>query len=78
MENKESNNNKVTRRDILKGLATVPVLGAFGYGMYKKWNLDRLRHNSIAQELGLSFSDDDEAQSPVVSDGKTIRLGIIG
>ena len=30
------NKEKLSRRDALKGLATLPVLGAFAYGWYKK------------------------------------------
>lgn len=76
-ENKDLNPNKINRRDVLKGLATLPVVGAFGYGAYKKWNHDRIKRNTITQELGLDFSDE-PAAIPVAADGKTIRLGIIG
>ncbi len=34
--NKSDKSSHISRRDILKGLATVPVLGAFAYGWYKK------------------------------------------
>ncbi|HKM92462.1 MAG TPA: Gfo/Idh/MocA family oxidoreductase [Prolixibacteraceae bacterium] len=79
MDKDKSNNKNVSRRDVLKGLATVPVLGAFGYGAYKKWNSERLRRSSISNELGLNFGDDTLPDKPERStDGTTIRVGIIG
>lgn len=74
----ENNNPKpasVTRRDIIKGFATVPVLGAFAYGFYRKRKFDRQIRNSILEELNLAESVEPE-NIPV--SGKTIRLGIIG
>lgn len=76
-EKKENTPNRINRRDALKSFATLPVLGAFGYGMYKKWNADRLKKNTITRELGLDFSSK-EIVPPVVSSGKILRLGIIG
>jgi hypothetical protein len=39
----------VGRRDILKGLATVPVLGAFAYAAYRKNRLDKIiQANSVS------------------------------
>jgi predicted dehydrogenase len=67
----------INRRELLKGMATLPVLGAFGYGLYRKWNTDRVRRNSITQELGLDFSEQPQPIAPK-SDGKTLRIGIIG
>jgi predicted dehydrogenase len=72
----QNQKSKLTRRDALKGLATVPALGAFGYGIYKKWNAERIKKSSIIRELGLDF---DEGKVPETSgNGKTLRLGIIG
>lgn len=33
------------RRNFLKSLATVPLLGAMAYGVYKKVNRERVRRN---------------------------------
>lgn len=63
------------RRDTLKALATVPVLGAMAYGVYKK------RKNEVAQHSAAKmfhFKSDIKPLSPLVADGKKIRLGIIG
>jgi len=67
----------INRRDLLKGMATLPVLGAFGIGLYCKWNTDRIRRNSITQELGLDFGESTHVIAPK-SPGKTLRVGIIG
>lgn len=78
MDKKKPSEQNISRRDVLKGFATLPVLGAFGYGVFKKWNTDRLRRNTISQELGLSFSGKEDHHQFDSSTGKTIRLGIIG
>ncbi|OQB29747.1 MAG: Glucose--fructose oxidoreductase precursor [Bacteroidetes bacterium ADurb.Bin174] len=79
-ESKQNIDNQVTqpeskgRRDTLKTLATVPVLGAMAYGVYKKKK--REHSNKVSSAL---FSFD---AAPTIMeqqpDGKTIRLGIIG
>ncbi len=68
---------RLTRRDLLKSLATVPVLGAFAYGYFKKRKYDRMLNSRILEELGMDQETPPESQ-PVSSGGKPIRLGIIG
>lgn len=62
------------RREALKTLATVPVIGAMAYGLYRKYQKDRF--NKIAGNL---FNVD---PAPVAErktvDGKVLRIGIIG
>ena len=89
--NQESNNtneqlntetvNKwnIGRRDILKGLATIPVFGVFFYKLLKKKSIDDFKKKEILAELGL------EKKAPAVlpqttmkKSGELIRLGIIG
>jgi predicted dehydrogenase len=74
-ENGEKN-TKIGRRDLLKGLATLPVLGAFAYGVYKKKKFDRIVNNNLKQAVDLS------SESPVTFQTQlktpTLRLGIIG
>ena len=71
-----TNNTTISRRDIIKGLATVPVVGAFFYGWYKKRKLETLLRDAIREEITL------DNENPVfhrkVSTEKQIRLGIIG
>ncbi|GAP67881.1 predicted dehydrogenase [Bacteroidales bacterium 6E] len=71
----QNGGNPVNRRDVLKGLATVPVLGAVAYGLYKKKSYDRYLKNAITEELNMSV---DEPAAPVKSEGKEIRVGLIG
>jgi predicted dehydrogenase len=78
MNNNDNSQSGINRRDLLKGMATLPVVGAFGYGLYRKWNSDRLKKSNIAHELGLDFGSDAKPISATKSDGKTIRVGIIG
>ncbi len=63
------------RRDAIKTLITVPVLGALAYGVYKKQKYNRtLRDVSDV----FSLSNENPSIAPLQSDGKQIRLGIIG
>jgi predicted dehydrogenase len=74
----EENNQKgkgLSRRDVVKGLVTVPVLGAVAYGIYKKRNYDRFLKSSITDELNMSH--DEPVETPV-SGGRLVRLGLIG
>ena len=79
MSDSDINNNEssgISRRDIVKGLATVPVLGAFAYAFYRKRKYTRQIKNSILENINLSV---DEQEVTETSDaGEKIRLGIIG
>jgi len=71
--------NGINRRDILKGLATLPIFGAFVYGLWKKLAFDRHKKNEILSELGIK--DATPASHPKINLKKSselIRLGIIG
>lgn len=73
----EENNKKgVSRRDVLKSLATVPVLGVLAYGVYKKTKYDHYLNTNIANELGMS--DNEPVAERQVAKGKEIRIGLIG
>ena len=59
------------RRNALKALATIPVLGALGYGVYKKQTYDKK-----SKSLGSAFKFDKEHYMiPAQPDGKKIRIG---
>jgi len=77
-ENNKGNNSRgrFSRRELLKSLATIPVLGAFAYGFYKKTNYDRLLNSSILDELGMNQAS--SLHSEPITKGKKIRIGIIG
>ncbi len=83
-EDKTNNQNKKPnsalpesqgRRNTIKALATVPVLGALAYGVYAKQKHDKTMHD-VSDVFKLS------SERPGIADlqpnGKQIRLGIIG
>ena len=79
MADKENNNSEknISRRDILKGIATTPILGVFAYDFYKRKTLENLKNKAVNFNLGIS----DENPKPQVvnsSDGELVRIGIIG
>jgi len=63
------------RRDALKAMVTVPVLGAMAYGVYQKKKLESTNRN--AAEM-FRFKSNIAPYSPTFSDAQVIRLGIIG
>ncbi len=67
---------KINRREIIKGLATVPVLGALAYAWYRKTRIDRMVKNAIQQEISLNYTN--PLIERAVSQERQIRLGIIG
>jgi predicted dehydrogenase len=69
----------IGRRDLLKALASVPVLGVFFAGWYKKRLEEEVRREVIMAELGITegapaFIPEAISRSP----GDRIRVGIIG
>lgn len=75
-ENKGNQPKSIARRDVLKGLATLPLLGAFAYGVYRKKKYDQLLSDNLKKAIDLSL------EAPVVFQTQhkdpVIRLGIIG
>ena len=73
-ENKSVEN--AGRREIIKALGTIPVLGVFFYKLFKKHALEDIRNTSVMEELG------ELKKAPAVitskEPGKLLRLGIIG
>ncbi|MDD4650279.1 MAG: Gfo/Idh/MocA family oxidoreductase [Desulfoplanes sp.] len=63
------------RRDTLKALVAVPVLGAMAYGVYQKKKKELT--NRDAAEM-FRIKSDAAPYSPTLSDATIIRLGIIG
>lgn len=76
-DNKTMQNKEVSqgRRDALKVIATVPILGAMAYGVYKKKKAENSNRN--AAEM-FRFGSETASYSPTPSDAGVIRLGIIG
>src|SRR5690554_8032931 len=75
---RESQNKKQFshgRREAIKALATVPVLGAMAYGVYRK-RKQEMRNLTSADMF--HFKSEVAPLSPLSADGRIIRLGIIG
>jgi len=67
------------RRDILKGLATIPVFGPFLYAFLKKKLSDDFKKKEILAEMGISKKAPAVLPQPVLKKPRElIRLGIIG
>src|SRR5690554_3232384 len=71
------NDKKISqgRRDVLKAMATVPVLGAMAYGVYKKRKAEAV--NRDADQM-FRFRSDIAPYQGTPSDAGIIRVGIIG
>src|SRR6056297_3056653 len=76
-KNKTANKKGLSRRDVLRSLATLPVLGAFAYGVFRKQRYKNFLRQNILQETSMSHN----TPSPVYfgkATGEKLRLGIIG
>ena len=75
-ENSNQQNNDMERRELLKGLATVPVLGLFLVNLWQKLRRDTLKKSNILSNLV------QEKSAPAVvkdlSDSRHLNIGIIG
>ncbi len=77
---KESKSDKtksqtIGRRDLIKGLATVPVLGAFSYAWLNKTNIDAKIRKQMREVVTLNAQPVDLAPAAT---GDPIRVGLIG
>jgi hypothetical protein len=70
------NGFNIKRRDLLKGLATIPVLGAMAWGQSKKENYKQELSREIKDIVGMSY--DTIPEPAAVDRSQKIRLGIIG
>jgi predicted dehydrogenase len=84
-ENKSISHDKpgkggIKRRDILKGLATLPIFGGFIYSFIVKRSKDADKKQAILEELGIAEKPAAPAviTTPPAKVGERIRLGIIG
>ena len=73
--NKKDTTDNV-RRELLKGLATIPILGIFIINILEKWRRDKLKKSNIMAD----FVQEKEAPSIIsnLSNSKHLKLGIIG
>lgn len=75
MEKEKKNPKKIARRDVVKSLATVPLLGALAYGALKSRKLT-LQNRDISDVFHISSTDAVYLQPK--PDGQQIRLGVVG
>ena len=67
------------RRDVLKALSSLPVLGAFFYGLAKKRSWDAERKKNLLEELGLEEEwDSGHTRPSLKKPEELLRIGIIG
>jgi predicted dehydrogenase len=67
------------RRDVLKALSSLPVLGAFFYGLVRKRTWDAERKKSLLKDLGLEREWETGKTKPSFKKpGELVRIGIIG
>jgi predicted dehydrogenase len=71
-----TSSQNIGRRDIIKGLATIPVLGAFSYAWFRKSNIDATFRKQMREVVNLTAQPVDLA--PSVKDGNPIRVGLVG
>lgn len=72
-EENNKNEKKFNRRDIVKGLATLPVIGVIGYGLWQ----GKQKYNQLNQKLLEDLNIVMPAEFGAV-EGKKIRIGIVG
>lgn len=75
-DNKNDKVSRLSRREVLAGLATVPVLGAFAYAYLRKRRYDKLLRDNILRSIDIPADSSSQELIPV--SGKRLRLGIIG
>jgi predicted dehydrogenase len=69
----------MNRRDLVKALATVPLVGALGYEALRNRGLEQAKREAIAAELGVELESPAFLEEAISRDRQqTIRIGIIG
>lgn len=76
--NEQDSKRNISRRDVLKGLATLPVVGAFAYGVWKKKQRDHYLKSNLLEELKIDYKTPPLPKLKVQPQDKPLRLGFIG
>ncbi len=78
-ESKEGQKNQISRREVFKGLAAVPLLGVFSYDFWRRKTLEKAKRKITQLDLGLTSDAPSVLPSTSLgSSGKLVRIGIIG
>lgn len=73
------NTSNIRRRDILKGLASLPVFGLFSYSLWKKRLWSQRKKKEILAELGLDRKAPEVLpRATFKKPGEVVRIGVIG
>jgi predicted dehydrogenase len=73
-EKNEKSTNNISRRDIIKGLASLPLFGLLGHGLVKHFSkLSKSRINLLGDANAIIPKG-----VPPVIEGETIRIGMVG
>lgn len=74
-----SDKNKISRRTLLKGLGSLPILGLFFHKVAEKQSLSKYKKQQILSELGID-KQEVKAINKKYNSGKnnSIRIGIVG
>ena len=75
-ETKSTNGMNTERREVLKGLATIPVVGVFFYNLWRKLRIDEMKRKNLLADL--ITTKDAPAVISSTSSGSHLRIGIIG
>ncbi len=80
MDKRESEEKlrNISRRDILKGIATTPVLGLVAYNFWKQKTTDKIKNKVVHLNLGLDDKEKVEQPRSKKSSEQLIRIGIVG
>jgi predicted dehydrogenase len=74
----EDSKTGISRRDIIKGIATIPIVGGAIYGAYRKRKYERQLKSNLLAGLGVESDIRSSEQEESLTRDQQIRLGIIG
>ena len=76
MEKEVTRPGNISRRDVIKGLSTIPFIGAFAAAWFRKGSVEKQLKEKLLEVVNLTSEPVDLALPAQGS--KTLRLGIIG
>lgn len=78
-EKSNKKKGKISRRDVLKSISTMPLLGVFAYDIWKKKTKDKIKSKIVNLNLGISDNSPSFKKNNEVNKSKdVVKLGIIG
>jgi predicted dehydrogenase len=78
-ETDQSKNTVQSRRSVLKALTGIPVLGFFGWEVFKNSSISNTKKNRVIKELGLENLEMPVIlKNPTGNAGDLLRIGMIG